>query len=949
LNSPEQTVIAGSQAAVKEAVKKLKGLGIQAQIIPVACAFHSSLVASACKNMEKYLSRLQIGSPCIQVFTNTTASTYTAGSQEITSRLLQHLVSRVDFIREIEAMYAAGARIFIEAGPGKILTGFVKQILADKPHLAVISNQAERPGITQLQHMLGELAAHGIPVVPRALYDGRPLQKIDLKTFRPADKPAPRSSTSWLVNGTRALAPGESITAPSRPSGALFQLQASQESSSPETKHGDALGSSGWTGTGRVSLDAIAARKEKASPAMSPGAGYDHTLVMDGFQKMMHRFLETQKHIMLSYLTGASGRGNQPAEYPGEKVMKKEEREPAEQQAARQAPQVPERKAPQKSPGPEAAPAGDPSPPASSTALSDEKELLAQLLEIVSERTGYPADMINLDLNLEADLGIDSIKRVEILGAFIKKCAGAHNEILEKGMENLTGIKTLRGILTRIQEQAGSVSEGRAAESRSEGTVEEQEPDAARGGAETIQRFTLSPVPASGMLPYAPLRVSGVIVVTDDERGVAQNLSVELKNLGHSVALVRLTDETKELSSGCYSTTFTTPEDVARLLEIIRDRQGSVGGLIHLLPLKKFSPYHAIDFAGLKERFQFEVKSLFSLIKNIEKDLRQFKEKGQASCIIAATGMGGSFASDPSVLHQQFFPGQGGIAGLLKTVALEWPDVRVKAIDFSPEESAAGLADHIMRELNSSDTTVEIGYAGEQRLVLMPTLTPLKKDGPDRLNIDASWVILATGGARGITAEIACELARNYKPTLILAGRSALPPETEAPDTAGLTSEREMKAALIAQSKQQGKIPALAEIDTQYRTLCKEREIRLNLAAMREAGATVKYFQVDVRDEQAFSSLIDFVYESYGKIDGVIHGAGIILDKLIADKTPESFDQVFGTKTESAFILSRMLRPESLKFFVLFSSVAGLFGNQGQCDYAAANEVLNKLTPYLNT
>jgi NAD(P)-dependent dehydrogenase (short-subunit alcohol dehydrogenase family) len=128
----------------------------------------------------------------------------------------------------------------------------------------------------------------------------------------------------------------------------------------------------------------------------------------------------------------------------------------------------------------------------------------------------------------------------------------------------------------------------------------------------------------------------------------------------------------------------------------------------------------------------------------------------------------------------------------------------------------------------------------------------------------------------------------------------------------------------------------------------KDRAMRRNMNAMREAGATVRYLQTDVRDEQAMASLIEKIHSDYGRLDGVVHGAGVIEDKLIEDKTPASFDRVFDTKADSVFILSRVLKPESLKFLVLFSSTAGAFGNRGQCDYAAANEVMNKIAVYLD-
>jgi NAD(P)-dependent dehydrogenase (short-subunit alcohol dehydrogenase family) len=117
---------------------------------------------------------------------------------------------------------------------------------------------------------------------------------------------------------------------------------------------------------------------------------------------------------------------------------------------------------------------------------------------------------------------------------------------------------------------------------------------------------------------------------------------------------------------------------------------------------------------------------------------------------------------------------------------------------------------------------------------------------------------------------------------------------------------------------------------------------------MEAAGASVYYYEVDVRDDIAFGELIGEIYRSYGRLDGVIHGAGVIEDRLIEDKHPDSFDRVFDTKVKSALTLATKLRSDSLRFLVFFSSVAGRFGNRGQSDYAAANEVLNKLAIYLD-
>ena len=104
---------------------------------------------------------------------------------------------------------------------------------------------------------------------------------------------------------------------------------------------------------------------------------------------------------------------------------------------------------------------------------------------------------------------------------------------------------------------------------------------------------------------------------------------------------------------------------------------------------------------------------------------------------------------------------------------------------------------------------------------------------------------------------------------------------------------------------------------------------------------------MDVRDEARFGGLIDDIYERFGRLDVVIHGAGVIEDKLIKDKTPESFDRVVHTKTDSTFVLARKLRPAETKCLILMSSITAAFGNRGQADYAAANGTMNGVATML--
>ncbi|NJN19078.1 MAG: SDR family NAD(P)-dependent oxidoreductase, partial [Oscillochloris sp.] len=200
-----------------------------------------------------------------------------------------------------------------------------------------------------------------------------------------------------------------------------------------------------------------------------------------------------------------------------------------------------------------------------------------------------------------------------------------------------------------------------------------------------------------------------------------------------------------------------------------------------------------------------------------------------------------------------------------------------------------------------------------------------------------------TGGARGITAEALLGLAERYRPQLVLVGRRALP-DAESPETIRYQEPGQLRALLAAQNR----TATPAQIERRLRDLLAARELRRNLERLRAAGAQVDYRSVDVGDGAAFAALIAQIYAQYGRIDGVIHGAGVIEDRLLRDKTPESFARVLAPKVNGALTLAQHLRPEALHFLIFFASVSGRFGNRGQADYAAANEVLSKLALHLD-
>ena len=221
--------------------------------------------------------------------------------------------------------------------------------------------------------------------------------------------------------------------------------------------------------------------------------------------------------------------------------------------------------------------------------------------------------------------------------------------------------------------------------------------------------------------------------------------------------------------------------------------------------------------------------------------------------------------------------------------------------------------------------------------------TRLDRRGPPALALQPGEPVVLTGGARGITASVALELARRWRPTLLLIGRSPLPPDYEDPTTAAIDEAAPLKAALLDRLKNQQRSVTPIDLERSYQAVRQEREIRQNLGAIRQAGARVEYAQADVRDPAVLGGVLNSWRARFGPIAGFIHGAGVIQDKRISDKTLASWDLVMGTKIDGALNLARGLDADPLRFAAFFSSIAGRFGNVGQSDYAAANEFLNKL------
>ncbi len=507
------------------------------------------------------------------------------------------------------------------------------------------------------------------------------------------------------------------------------------------------------------------------------------------------------------------------------------------------------------------------------------------LLHVVPADTAHPPAPLNLDMGLDSDLGIDSIKRVEIMAALRNQLPGAP----EIKPEHLGSLQTLRQIADFLS-AAPAAPTAHAAPSSILHPPSSPAPTPPPLHRQIVKSVHLADADQRPTLSLPP---GARIWVTEDGSDLAPAVEACLAELGYSVRR-------------------------AVAAELIRDpRDETPAGLVILWPAVRG------DDAAVKEAFR--------LIQLAGPSLRQ-----AGGILVTASRMDGAFGF--GALNGNGNPISGALAGLVKTAAREWPEVHCKAVDLNPELGiSAGEAAPLIEEMFRQGP-VEVGLSGKSRSgLLVETAAPAGRNALPTL--EAGDVVIVTGGARGITATTALQLARGQRLKLVLLGRSKLT-EQEPEWLAGLAGESEIKRVLLARANGSGSPKKIA---AQLREVLAQREIRDCLQQIQFTGATAIYRSVDVRQKAEIAQLCDEIRQQLGPIRGLIHGAGVLADRKIEDKTAEQFDLVYSTKVSGLRNLLAALGDDDLRLLALFSSYTGRFGRVGQVDYAAANEVLNKI------
>jgi NAD(P)-dependent dehydrogenase (short-subunit alcohol dehydrogenase family) len=545
-----------------------------------------------------------------------------------------------------------------------------------------------------------------------------------------------------------------------------------------------------------------------------------------------------------------------------------------------------------------------------------------QVLALVSEKTGYPPDMLDLDLDLEADLGIDTVKQAEVFATIRERYDIPRREDLQ-----LRDYNTLAKVIqfvhdNRTDTAAEAPIPPAPATTTAEAPTTEQalDPAAALEAANELLRRVPVPVlrPALDHCKSTGVEYGGegrMIIVSDEGK------------VGHYLGYRLRARKTKALVlKGA------TPGAVTAQLEAWL-AEGPIDGVYFLPALDVEPPLSEMDLPRWRAEQDKRVKALYTLMRGLPEE----------TFLISATRLGGVHGYEDKGATA---PLGGAVTGFTKAYARERPDALVKALDFTVHADDRAIAEILVDETLRDPGAVEIGYRDGQRYTIVLEERPVV-GAEAEVELNEETVFLITGAAGGITSSIVADLARASAGTFYLTD-IAPAPDPEDPDLERLDADERkyLKRDIAKRIKDAGTRPTPVMVEREIAALERAASVLLAMREIERVGGTVHYRACDVTDADAVHDLVREIAEAHGQVDVLIHAAGLERSHFLADKEPREFNLIFDVKADGLFNLLKAtdVLDCPLRASVVFTSIAGRFGNAGQTDYSAANDLMCKVT-----
>ena len=652
--------------------------------------------------------------------------------------------------------------------------------------------------------------------------------------------------------------------------------------------------------------------------------------------------------------------------------------------------------APAVAPAPAPVPAVAPAAAPKAQGALDEASVTKEIVAMVAEKTGYPEDMLDLDLDMEADLGIDTVKQAELFAAMREHYGIAQMEGIQ-----LKDYPTIRHCINFALTYAGKpaaapaaaqpaaapapaadssvapVQTALAAQEPAEpalpvikvADVQEAVPTAGKVGKPSEEMLTTNPtgqIEHRVSLAERPERegyagehchekkLRNVTVVADaplterENRRLAKDRTV-LIFADNSQLIKAYQEEFKEL--GVKTHVFTTLktrsknttivnwesyEETEAALKEYAAEDPNIQGIVYLLgaTVKKFDKK-----ASPHNELTKYVMPLFIALRVFEKGLANRQDADTFFAVnVKIDGNFGYFTKD------EFNPIVGALTGgttCYRKDVYERTGAISKLMDFEPTATPDEMAQKTMDEVLHGDMRLMIGTRGGKRSTILSV--PVRLDKSVKRFDLAGKTIIFTGSGRGIGAMLSQKIAAQYKSKIIVLDIIEIQEKTPLWASMNETELAALKKQLWEELKADTTHKATpVMLERAFGRVKDSITLYNNLQKLRDLGSEVEYYHCDVLNSSMVKEVCTKIKAKNGRVDGLIHFAGLERSKLIYDKDPAEYYRIFDVKATSfaSFLANNIVRDDG--FFAFASSIAGKYGNLGQSDYASANDYLAK-------
>lgn len=471
INSNSQTILSGPSVDLTQLSKKLTEEQVTNQMLNVSGAFHSEYVRDAEEALSTHLEDLNIKSPKVPIYCNSTGGIYPNDKTSIRNLLQKQITSSINFKGMIEEMHKDGARIFVEVGPKNILSSFIKETLGDKDSFTISVNEKHDSSLAAFLNAICNLLSRGVEINLSALFNGRNSTRLDpLNNIIKRDSGITLSGGSCTSNniskGTNGRISPLTLEDINENRNKIKSKKQAQQISSETLPDGKIL---------KKPLNQPIAKETRYLNQNLRNTS-ELLIAFQSHQETMRKFLAVQESVIGKFLNPSSETN---VSHYHDAIITEEDNEilPLSYQINTDVPiektlQVNSLDSEQTI-TPKPIPISSPPTKTASNIENSEgvntgraESLSTLVLTHVSDRTGYPIEMLDLDQDIEADLGIDSIKRVEILGGLQKEMDTRSVQLITENMEIMTGIKTLRGLIDYLQPDKDSITNSPSSESK---------------------------------------------------------------------------------------------------------------------------------------------------------------------------------------------------------------------------------------------------------------------------------------------------------------------------------------------------------------------------------------------------------------------------------------------------------------------------------------------------